>query len=387
MRTQVGIVGGGPAGLVLARLLELEGIDTVVLEDRSRAYVEQRIRAGVLEHGTAELLDSAGVGGRMRSEGLVHRGIYLQVDGERHHVPMTELTGGRTLVVYGQQEVVKDLIVARLAAGLPLLFEAECLAVTDWAEHPVAHFRGPDGRTDHLECDLLVGADGFYSVCRRAVADRITVFEREYPFAWLGVLAEVAPSTDELIYARHERGFALHSLRSPALSRLYLQCRPDEPLEEWPDERIWAELQRRFASPGWTLQEGPILEKSVTPMRSYVAEPLGHGRLFLAGDAGHIVPPTGAKGLNLAVADAAVLAEAVTAFVRSGDYRGLAGYSDRVLGRVWRAQDFSNEMTLMMHSNADPFEDRRQRAHLRFVMRSRAAAQALAENYVGLPIR
>lgn len=386
MHVRVAIVGAGPAGLVLGTLLEQAGITTTILECRDRPYVEGRVRAGVLEQNTVDLLRAMGAGERLDREGLEHHGIHLRHRGENHYVPMKELTN-RAVTVYGQQEVVKDLIVARLAAGLPLLFEAECLAVTDWAEHPVAHFRGPDGRTDHLECDLLVGADGFYSVCRRAVADRITVFEREYPFAWLGVLAEVAPSTDELIYARHERGFALHSLRSPALSRLYLQCRPDEPLEEWPDERIWAELQRRFASPGWTLQEGPILEKSVTPMRSYVAEPLGHGRLFLAGDAGHIVPPTGAKGLNLAVADAAVLAEAVTAFVRSGDYRGLAGYSDRVLGRVWRAQDFSNEMTLMMHSNADPFEDRRQRAHLRFVMRSRAAAQALAENYVGLPIR
>lgn len=387
MRTQVGVVGAGPAGLTLARLLELEGIDTVVVEDRSRDYVEHRVRAGVLEHGTAELLTEIGVGERMRAEGLVHHGIYLQVDGERHHLPMSELAGGRTIVVYGQQEVVKDLVSARVAAGLPLLFETECTGISDLDARPRLHYRDPSGAAHEIECDLLVGADGFYSVCRREVSTRIHEYERDYPFAWLGILAKVPPSTDELIYARHERGFALHSLRSPEISRLYLQCAPDEDLDRWPDDRIWDELQERLGISGWTLMEGPILEKGVTAMRSYVAEPLAHGRLFLVGDAGHIVPPTGAKGLNLAIADVALLAPAIADWLRKGETTGLDTYSERALNRVWRAQDFSNEMTLMLHSNADEFEDRRQRARLRYLVRSEAAARSISENYVGLPFR
>lgn len=387
MRTQVGIVGAGPAGLVLARLLELAGVDTVVLEARSRDYVEHRVRAGVLEHGTVELLDDMGVGDRMRREGLVHRGIELQVDGVRHRVALSDLTGGRVIVVYGQQEVVKDLVAARVASGLPLLFETECVDVADLdTDRPRALFRGPDGTEGELECDVLVGADGSHGVCRHAVASRLRLFERDYPFAWLGILAQVPPSTEELIYARSPRGFALHSLRSPEISRLYLQCTPTEDLRAWSDERIWDELQRRFAVPGWTLREGPILERSVTPMRSLVAEPLRHGRLFLAGDAGHIVPPTGAKGLNLAIADVAVLAPAIVDWLRGRGSAGVDGYSDTALRRVWRAQDFSNEMTLMLHSNDDPFEDRRQESRLRYVVRSDAAARSIAENYVGLPL-
>ncbi len=388
LRTQVGIIGAGPAGLVLGRLLELAGIDTVILEARSREYVEQRVRAGVLEHATVELLNDAGVGDRMRREGLVHHGIELQVDSARHRIAMSDIAGGRVIVVYGQQEVVKDLVAARVAAGLPLLFESVCLAVADIdTERPRARFRRPDGSEGELECSVLVGADGSYGVARQAVASRLRVFERDYPFAWLGILAQVPPSTDELIYARSERGFALHSLRSPEISRLYLQCSPDEDLARWSDSRIWDELQQRFAVPGWTLREGPIQEKGVTPMRSFVAEPLRHGRLFLAGDAGHIVPPTGAKGLNLAIADVALLAPAIVDWLRGNGSAGVEGYSDAALRRVWRAQDFSNEMTLMLHSNSDPFEDRRQQARLRYVVRSEAAARSLAENYVGLPLR
>ena len=388
MRTQVGIIGAGPAGLMLARLLEREGIDTVVLEARSREYVEHRVRAGVLEQGTVELLNDAGVGERMRAEGLVHHGIELQVDATRHRIPVTDLTGGRVIVVYGQQEVVKDLVAARVQSGLPLLFEAECLGIDDiQSDRPRALFRGPDGAEGELECNVLVGVDGAHGVARQAVASRLRVFERDYPFAWLGILAQVPPSTEELIYARSDRGFALHSLRSPEISRLYLQCAPTEDLSQWSDNRIWDELQQRFAVPGWTLKEGPILERGVTPMRSFVAEPLRHGRLFLAGDAGHIVPPTGAKGLNLAIADVAVLAPAIVDWLRRSDATGVDAYSDTALRRVWRAQDFSNEMTLMLHSNADEFEDRRQTARLRYVVRSEAAARSIAENYVGLPLR
>ena len=388
MRTQVGIIGAGPAGLVLGRLLELAGIDTVILEARSREYVEQRVRAGVLEDGTVQLLHDAGVGDRMNREGLVHHGIELQVDSTRHRIAMSDLTDGRVIVVYGQQEVVKDLVAARVDAGLPLLFETECVAVTDIdTEMPRAHFRRADGSEGELECDVLVGADGSFGVARQAVQERLRLFERDYPFAWLGILARVPPSTDELIYARSDRGFALHSLRSPEISRLYLQCDPDEDLARWSDSRIWDELQQRFAVPGWTLQEGPILEKGLTPMRSFVAEPLRHGRLFLAGDAGHIVPPTGAKGLNLAIADVAILAPAIVDWLHGKGSAGVDGYSGAALNRVWRAQDFSNEMTLMLHSNADPFEDRRQHARLRYVVRSEAAARSLAENYVGLPLQ
>jgi p-hydroxybenzoate 3-monooxygenase len=385
MRTQVGIIGAGPAGLTLARLLEREGIDTVVLESRSRAYVEQRVRAGVLEQATVDLLDDAGVGGRIRSEGLVHEGVVFQVDGERHRIALSDLTG-RTIVIYGQQEVVKDLVGARVAAGLPLLFESECVGIADSnLDRPYCRFQRADGTLEELECDLLVGADGFHGVSRPFVAVESTVYERDYPFAWLGILADVAPSCVELIYARHERGFALHSLRSPSISRLYLQCSPEENVDDWSDAQIWDELQTRFAVDGWTLHEGPIIEKSVTPMRSVVAEPMRHGRLLLAGDAGHIVPATGAKGLNLAIADVAVLAPRIVDLLRHGTTSGIDDYSTVALRRVWRAQDFSNEMTSMMHANPDPFEDRRQLARLRYVVSSEAAQRSIAENYVGLP--
>ena len=387
MRTQVGIVGAGPAGLTLARLLELAGIETVVLEDRTRDYVEHRIRAGVLEQGTAELLREAGVGERMDREGIVHHGINLQFEGERHYVPLSELTGGRSLVIYGQTEVVKDLVAARLAGGLPLLFEVEGVTVRDLdTERPRIRFMHR-GAPQELECDVVAGCDGFHGVCRPSIpADVLSTFEREYSFAWLGILAAVAPSIDELVYAHHERGFALLSLRSPELSRYYVQCRPDEPLDEWPDERIWEELQARTALEGWTLHEGPVLEKAITGMRSFVAEPMQYGRLFLAGDAAHIVPPTGAKGLNLAIADVRVLAEAIVDWYASGKDEGLESYSPTCLRRVWRAEHFSWWMTSMLHKSDgdDPFDEKLQLSQLRYFTSSKAAATSLAENYVGL---
>jgi p-hydroxybenzoate 3-monooxygenase len=378
-KTQVGIVGAGPAGLTLARLLELEGIETIVLESRDREYCEQRIRAGVLEQRSAELLRDAGVGERMDREGIVHRGINLQFDGERHYVPMADLTG-RTIVLYGQTEVVKDLIAARVESGLPLQFDCEVQSV-DPERGIIHHAEGA------LECDLVAGCDGFHGVCRQSIpADTLTVVEREYPFGWLGILASVAPSTEELLYAHHERGFALLSLRSPQLSRYYLQVAHDEDIAEWPDERIWEELQIRTALDGWTLHEGPIIEKGVTGMRSFVASPMQHGRLYLAGDAAHIVPPTGAKGLNLALADIRLLAEAIVHQVRTGSRDLLDAYTDACLRRVWRAEHFSWWMTSMLHRlpGGDPFDLELQRAQLRYVTTSDAAARSLAENYVGL---
>ena len=386
MRTQVGIVGAGPAGLTLARLLSREGIESVVLEDRSRDYVEHRIRAGVLEQGTADLLIDAGVGERLQREGIVHHGIELQFDGERHRIPFDELTGGRGIVIYGQTEVVKDLIAARLDAGLPLLFEVDDVSVHELeTARPLVRFTH-DGDRRELECDVIAGCDGFHGVCRPSIPGGVlSSFERDYPFGWLGILAAVAPSNDELVYSHHERGFALLSLRSPELSRLYLQCRPDEDLEAWPDDRIWGELQTRLGLEGWTLAEGPVLEKGVTGMRSFVAEPMQYGRLFLVGDAAHIVPPTGAKGLNLAIADARILAEALVDFYR-GDASALEGYSARCLARVWRAEHFSWWMTSMLHrtGNGDPFDFKLQLSQLRYVTSSTAAATSLAENYTGL---
>ena len=387
MRTQVGIVGAGPAGLTLARLLELEGIESVVLEDRSREYVEQRIRAGVLEQRSAELLVDSGVGDRLRREGIVHHGIELQFDGERHRIPLSELTDGRTIVIYGQTEVVKDLIAARLESGLPLLFEVADVSLHELrSERPRIRFRH-EGTAHELECDAIAGCDGFHGVCRPSIPEGVlSSFTREYPFGWLGILAEVAPSNDELVYCHTERGFALLSLRSPELSRLYLQCAPHENLDEWPDDRIWAELQARLGIEGWTLHEGPILEKGVTGMRSFVVEPMQYGRLYLAGDAAHIVPPTGAKGLNLAIGDVRLLAEALISWYRKGSDELLRAYSANCLRRVWRAEHFSWWMTSMLHRlpGGDPFDLKLQLSQLRYVTASEAAARSLAENYVGL---
>jgi p-hydroxybenzoate 3-monooxygenase len=385
-RTQVGIVGAGPAGLTLGRLLHRAGIETVILENRSREYVEARIRAGVLEHDVAQLFEDAGVGERLRREGLVHTGVELQSAGERQRIAFDELTG-KSIVVYGQTEIVKDLIEARLESGAPLLFEAEAVALHDLdTERPRIAYRH-DGAEHELVCDVVAGCDGFHGVSRAAIPpDVLRTFVREYPYGWLGILAAVGPSSDELVYAHHERGFALLSMRSPELSRLYLQCAPDEDLGAWPDERIWEELQTRLAVPGWTLHEGPVLEKGVTPMRSFVAEPMRWGSLYLAGDAAHIVPPTGAKGLNLAVRDVRVLAEALVAWYGNGDRSLLDAYSETCLRRVWRAEHFSWWMTTMLHRrpDGDAFDLRLQLSQLRYLRTSTAAATSLAENYVGI---
>jgi p-hydroxybenzoate 3-monooxygenase len=386
-RTQVGIVGAGPAGLMLGQLLDRQGIESVVLEARSREYVEQRIRAGVLEQATVDVLNDAGVGERMAREGLVHHGIELQFAEERHRIPLSELAGGRTIVIYGQTEVVKDLIEARLGSGAPLLFEVSEVGLDGLeTDRPTIRF-AHDGEAHELECDVVAGCDGFHGVCRPSIpAGVLSSFSREYPFGWLGILAAVPPSTEELIYAHHARGFALHSLRSLDLSRLYVQCRPDEDIGAWPDERIWEELQLRLALDGWTLAEGPVLEKGITGMRSFVVEPMQHGRLFLAGDAAHIVPPTGAKGLNLAIHDVIALAEALVSWYRTAASTALDAYSDRCLRRVWRAEHFSWWMTSMLHrfEGDDPFDLKLQLSQLRYLTTSQAAATSLAENYVGL---
>ncbi len=387
MRTQVGIVGAGPAGLLLGHLLHLRGIDAVVLESRSREYVEKRVRAGVLEQPTVELLREAGVADRLDREGLVHHGISLRFEGADHRIAFNDLVG-KFITVYGQQEVVKDLIAARVAAGAPLEFDVSDVAVHDLLDTPRITYRRADGATAELACDAIAGCDGFHGITREAIpAGAMRAYDRTYPFAWLGILAEAPPSHEELIYAYHERGFALHSMRSPKITRLYLQVPPDEDIAAWPDDRIWAELQRRLAADGFTLTEGPILEKGVTGMRSFVVEPMRYGRLFLAGDAAHIVPPTGAKGMNLAIADVRRLAHALEAYLRQRRTDLLDAYSDGCLRRVWRAEHFSWWMTSMLHNLADgdPFGARLQLSQLRYTTSSRAAATSLAENYVGLP--
>jgi p-hydroxybenzoate 3-monooxygenase len=388
-RTQVGIVGAGPAGLMLGHLLHRQGIDTVVVENRSRQHVIERVRAGVLEQGTVDLMRDAGVGERLERQGLRHDGLYLAFAGARHRIDLAALTGGRAITVYGQNEVVKDLIDARLATGRPLVFEAGDVAVDGVATtSPMIRYRA-DGRDETLRCDFVAGCDGFHGICRAAIpADTLTVYERAYPFAWLGILAEAAPSSHELVYSRHERGFALFSMRSPSVTRLYLQCDPDEDLSAWPDDRIWRELQARLATgDGWRPNEGPIFQKAVTGMRSFVAEPMRFGRLFLAGDAAHIVPPTGAKGLNLAMADVYRLSFAIAEHYRRGSDALLDVYSARALTRTWRAQRFSWFMTSLLHrlDSGNPFDERRQLADLEYLVSSRAAMTSLAESYAGTP--
>jgi p-hydroxybenzoate 3-monooxygenase len=358
----------------------------VVLENRSRDYVEQRIRAGVLEQGTVDVLAGAGVGERLAVDGIVHDGIKLQFDGERHALSFGELIDGH-IVIYGQTEIVKDLIAARLADSLPLLFEVADVTVHDVeGDTPFVTYEH-DGGEQRLDCDVIAGCDGFHGVCRPAIDRVLRSFSRDYPYGWLGILADAPPSDDEVVYVHHERGFALLSLRSPTLSRLYVQCDPDDDLAEWSDERVWEELRIRTALDGWSLNEGPVLEKGITGMRSFVAEPMQHGRLFLAGDAAHIVPPTGAKGLNLAIADVTLLAQALERWYATGDDSLLATYSDRCLRRVWRAEHFSWWMTSMLHRiGDDPFDEKLQLSQLRYVVTSQAAARSLAENYVGLAL-
>ncbi len=389
IETQVGIIGAGPAGLLLAQLLALQGIDSYVIESRTREYCETRVRAGVLECGTVDLLKQAGAGERLQREGLQHEGVYLRVRGKNHHINFRELTGGKTITVYAQQEVVKDLIAIRLAASREIAFEAQD-ANLHQIEGPNPYIRyRKGGETCEVHCGFIAGCDGFHGVSRPSIpAGVLNTFDKTYPFAWLGILARVAPSSDELVYASHESGFALLSMRTPEISRLYLQCEPDEDLNLWPDDRIWSELQTRLATrDGWSLKQGPIFQKGVTGMRSFVVEPMQYGRLFLAGDAAHIVPPTGAKGLNLAAADVRVLSQALANFYRSGDRNLLDRYSEICLRRIWNAQRFSWWMTSLLHRfpNDAQFDRRRQAAELDYVVSSRAASQTLAENYVGLP--
>ncbi|WEV23840.1 4-hydroxybenzoate 3-monooxygenase [Streptomyces sp. 71268] len=392
MRTTVGIIGGGPAGLLLGRLLDNAGIDNVVLERRDRAYVEQRQRAGILEQQTADTLRAAGAGARMDREGLVHHGIELRFDRGAHRVDFPSLTGGRGVVVYAQTEVVKDLIALRLADGGPLCFDAEVRAVEGvTTDRPVIHYRhGAEDRS--LTCDYVVGCDGFHGVARGTIPASVrTTYERDYPYSWLGILAQAAPVYEELIYAHSARGFALASVRSPTVSRLYLQVPNGTDPAAWPDERVWDELDARFAvddDPGWRLERGPVTAKAVLPMRSHVTEPMRHGRLFLAGDAAHIVPPTGAKGLNLAAADVTVLARALIHQRETGSTDLLDAYSDTCLRRVWRAEHFSYLMTTTLHTDPahSPFDTRLQLAQLARMVTSPHAAADLADNYTGLPL-
>jgi len=388
-KVPVVIVGAGPAGLMLSHLLARGGIDSVVLEDRSREHVLQRVRAGVLEQNTVDLMIEAGVGGRLQREGLVHHGIEIRFDGTAHRIPLSDLTGGRAITIYGQQEVVKDLVDARLQAGGVIHFDVEGVALSGIdTDSPSVAFSRASERVE-IRCEYIAGCDGFHGISRHAIpAAAVKVYERTYPFSWAGALVAVPPSSPELIYVHHESGFALHSLRTPEISRLYVQCDAHETLDDWPDSRFWDELDRRSAMPGWTTRTGAILEKTIAPMRSFVTEPMQWGRLFLAGDAAHIVPPAGAKGLNLAVSDVRRLARALIERFRSGRTLPLDRYSDMCLRRVWRVQSFSYWMTTMLHrfpDDADGLLHRLQLGQLRQLVSSTAAQTALAENYVGLP--
>jgi p-hydroxybenzoate 3-monooxygenase len=389
VRTQIGIVGAGPAGLVLAHLLHLQGIDSVVIESRSRKYIEERIRAGLLEQGTVDLLIETGVGKRLQREALTHHGIELRFNRRGHRIDFDDLTGGKTVTIYAQQEVIKDLVAARLEAGLPLIFEASDVSVHNFdGANPSIRFR-VGGEEQELHCDYIAGCDGFHGICRPSIpAGVLTEFERIYPFGWLGILAQAPPSSPELVYTYHERGFALLTMRTTEVSRLYLQVPHEEDISAWSDDRIWSELRARTATDGdWKLNEGAIFQKGITGMRSYVVEPMRYGKMFLAGDAAHIVPPTGAKGLNLAVADVRIMAQAFAEFYKTGKTELMDQYSEIVLRRVWKAQRFSWWMTSMLHrfDTDNAFDERRQIAELDYVTSSRAAMTTLAENYVGLP--
>jgi len=389
MRAQVAIIGSGPSGLLLGQLLHLAGIDTVIIEHRSREYVLSRIRAGVLEQGMVEMLDRAGVGARLRREGLVHEGFDILFGGVRHRVDLSGLTGGKNVVVYGQTEVTKDLMDARAAVGAKTVFEADDVSLHGFdTAHPRVRFHA-DGRDQEVECDFIAGCDGFHGISRKSVPRAaIQFYERVYPFGWLGVLSDTRPVSDELIYVSHERGFALCSMRSPTRSRCYVQCSLAEDVEQWPDERFWDELRSRLdPRTADALVTGPSIEKSIAPLRSFVAEPMRFGSLFLAGDAAHIVPPTGAKGLNLAASDVHYLSTALIQYYGSGSTAALDGYSARALRRVWQAERFSWEMTNLLHRFPEhgPFGEKVQAAELEYLVGSRAAMTSLAENYVGLP--
>jgi len=390
MRTQVGIIGAGPAGLLLSQLLSQNGIESVLLENRTRDYVESRIRAGVIEHGAVQTLTAAGVADRLHREGMRHDGIYLQWPGERHHLDFPDLCG-RSVWVYGQTELTRDLFRIRAEAGQPIHFEVADVAIVDpLSDRPQIRFTDASGVRQVLECDVVAGCDGFHGVSRETIPESVrTVWQRVYPYSWLGILAEVAPSTDELIYAWHPDGFALHSMRSASISRLYIQVAPDEAIANWSDDRIWDALSTRMALDGWTLDSGPTLEKGITPMRSFVSAPMRYGNLFLAGDAAHIVPPTGAKGLNLAIADVTRLSEALVRRFTAGASDLVDSYSEAALRRVWRSTHFSWWMTSMLHVEdpGDPdaaFLQQMQLAQLRYVTSSRAAGAGLAENYTGV---
>jgi p-hydroxybenzoate 3-monooxygenase len=387
MRTQVGIIGAGPAGLMLARLLRLAGIESVIIENRSRNYIENRVRAGLIEHWAADLLTEVGVGDRMKAEGILHWGINIGINGDLHRIDFKALVDKR-VTIYGQQEVVKDLVERRLADGGPLLFEVDGVSVHEMtSQRPKIRFTH-QGRAQEIECDFIAGCDGFHGITRPSVPDGVlSVFERDYPFGWLGILSESPPPDHELIYSYTDRGFALYTMRSMSLSRLYLQCDHDEEIDGWPDARIWSELQKRLGG-SRKLAEGKIVQKGITPMRSFVVEPMQHGRLFLAGDSAHIVPPTGAKGMNLAFADVVVLSRALAAFYKSQRDDGLENYSAACLRRVWYAQRFSWWMTQILHRfpNESAFDRRRQLSDLDYITRSPAASKMLAEQYVGLPL-
>jgi len=387
MRTQVGIIGAGPAGLMLARLLHLQGIESIIIENRSRHYIENRIRAGLIEHWAADFLIDVGVGSRMQREGMLHWGINVGINGDLHRIDFKKLVDKR-VTIYGQQEVVKDLVDRRISDGAPLLFEVDDVTVHDLKTQKPKIRLKHDGRRQEIDCDFIAGCDGFHGVCRPSIPDGVlSVFERDYPFGWLGILSESPPPDHELIYSYTDRGFALYTMRSPSLARLYLQCDHDEEIEAWPDNRIWDELHRRLGG-ARKLAEGKMLQKGITPMRSFVVEPMQYGRLFLAGDSAHIVPPTGAKGMNLAFADVVMLSRALDAYYKNKNNDRLENYSTMCLRRVWYAQRFSWWMTQSMHRfpNESAFDRRRQLSDLDYLTSSSAAATSLAEQYVGLPV-